>query len=937
MSSEREHTPSAEGNYGVNRGENIVASRRGRWVIKLALALFLCRKGNMDVGEMARFHSELWSHKSLANESRARKYAAPDTDVFAAGSKWKQRLGRMWLTEGFEVCAAELESYFEQEFSQLQAQRETEEHSDETAVAPNDADRTEEARTDAVAYTTLAPPSTPLLALGGFERQLARLLQAVLTFTRRQRSMKTKMKQGWIPATDILDHLQRSNYGQLQDKEGADAGHTLPWLPTTPEQLVSLLRRFNLRRRLQFCWSGGPTAAPAATEGVAWVRAAWGHCAQLAAADVFESHPLLPLEQVLSQFTSAVELYDYVEHIDHWQNQVKKHGGRAVLDFRPFLLLVPVGHLCQGDESGEAAEWDTVLAANKVFLQSSFVRVSQTFLKLHMQRMVRVVHPLPYCAAASDSPDEGVLLLHLSEIDSDVITGPTEGVRYIRAEALYGDGVATDIAVETLRPLNQRKSSEGVCDANKEEGVNGGSGGGTGAQLRGFTRHLFQLSGWSRAADPDPNSENKKTSEDGNGNRLGAQPPLYFDAAAARRCLRFVSSEAAKAFAGLGVLDLGVVCPRWLATGSTLLGCSADAAKLAAAASVEGAFAVPSLILPRMRCSDGAVPYGCQEATKEIRIELRAGAFAALCVGSERQKQPFTVYFPQDAAKGVGGDAPLDNTPMLLLRPRRGGGGARLTAPEREGEEQAHLRPRAALLLSCINVRDDELGDGSVLISVELSEEDEARCRGGAEDDFHPGKDTCSGGRGALRWAVTIFDVWELETAPPIAELVERELVRPLQLSLRATDAACHFHNLPVAEQDALLQSLREQFIMAVTPGRNEELEYLGDAILDFVVAQHTLEAWRIGPIVSESSNRKLASHLPETLTRYLRLQWHICNEKRKADVVEALFGAVLMALWVIPQSSVAGGPVTAIGRLPFTGVLQAVRGLMDVLCLVLD
>ncbi|RNF11757.1 ribonuclease III [Trypanosoma rangeli] len=756
----------------------------------------------------------------------------------------------------------------------------------------------------------------------------------VLSFTRCPRNSK-ELKQGWFPATDILQHLQRNYYGWVKSNDRAAAEHTEAWMPTTPEQLVSLLLRLNALRQLQFCWDSGAKVAPAKTAGHAWVRATWAHCSRRIAEEVLESHPLLPLEQVLSQFSSVVEFYDYIDHVDLWQSQVRNHGGRTVPDFRPFLKLVPVSLFCRGDERGDGMAWDTALVATKINSNSAFVRVSKTFIDLHREKMVRVVHPQPYCSAASESPEEGVLLLLLSEMNSDVITRSTEGMTYIRAEVLYGDGVSTEITVEALRLLNQKEGEGSTCAANKERGDIGCSSSG-GAQLCRFTRQLIQLCGQVRVAELSSNADIKKNTENNKDNGLTPQPFIYFDAAAARRCLRFVAAEATSAFAALGEFDLGVVCSRWLAVGSSLLSCHANEKNLAATFSAVDAFAALSLILPRMRCSDGAVPYGWQVATKELRIEVRAGAFVPLHVSSQRQKHPFTVYFAQRTPADVNDGASLATTPMVLLRPQRTTD-VRRTAPVSASDEEATPRPRAALVLSYISLQDDEYEDGAVLIAMELSEEDEAQCRGDRDDgDIHPDEDNRSdGGGGALLWSTVIVDEWELETVAPIAEIVEREFMLPLERSLRTSNMACCFRNFPVEVQDALLQSMRSQLLLAVTPEQNETLEYLGDAILDFVVAQDKLSTWTAGPIVSESSNKHLAPHLPEVIARHLRLLCNISNEKRKADVVEALFGAVVMALWVVPYSGVAKGPVSAAGCLPFTCVLEVVRGLMDVLHIV--
>ncbi|KPA79599.1 Dcl2, dicer-like protein [Leptomonas pyrrhocoris] len=110
----------------------------------------------------------------------------------------------------------------------------------------------------------------------------------------------------------------------------------------------------------------------------------------------------------------------------------------------------------------------------------------------------------------------------------------------------------------------------------------------------------------------------------------------------------------------------------------------------------------------------------------------------------------------------------------------------------------------------------------------------------------------------------------------------------------------------------AIISDLRRELLRVLTDEvAMEQREFYGDGLLDYCVAVTTLSyrhassnfaIWRGGNITESSTNSELVMRaLPTMLRDYWMSRRGICNDKRLADCVESLFGALSMALWVLP------------------------------------
>ncbi|KEG08041.1 hypothetical protein DQ04_08151010 [Trypanosoma grayi] len=881
------------------RSPNVVASRRGRWVVKLALALFLSRQGITEAGELSRIHSELWRHDFLGEESLVRGYAPPGTDLFAAESIWKQLLGRMWLKSGFDACEAALEPYFKKkynEYRQHEAQERQLRDANECAEPVHDpvelSDTTE-------ANAAGAGPAPMPAASASIDKplleQLTKLYQNAVQYARQVQFAASQCSQGWIPAEELFAHLQGDKCDCLHDDGVAHAEAVQ--LPTTPWQLIASLRSLDLLGRLQFSQAtDAVTAAGEAETGVGetWrVRAVWAHRDAAVSADVLISHPLMSLRRALSLLAPGTACYEFVEDIERWRRAVQKHGGRQVFAVHSFFRIVPGDALLhRGDANNDNKEetlWAAALAANNVTSKSAFVRISPTFLERHLDRCVRVVCQEPDMPSAA-----AALLLPLGEILQQFVRRPGPDMSIVHAAVLYGDGTSPDITVEALRvgetSANAEENEEGT-----KHGVNGGVNNTAPCCL---TPQFIQLEGLTTVDD----KSTEATTID-----VAALPNVvHFDAAEARSLLRFTMRECALAANAMRAIPLATLCSRWLA--------GSAAVQNWASASAAGEFDALSIVLPCKRCSTGSALHGRAAAIKQLRAELRAGHFGPVRASAEHKQQLFTVYFEASPNGDENSAKALPMTPMLLLLPRH----ALDVGTHAETDSDGLARRCRAVLVVPFN-RDGNNSENSEgmksYVAVGLSEEEALRCR--------------ENGGELLQSVEVLVDEWVLNASPSIVDVVEREFITPVEHSLRLPPAPLVFNELPEEQQTSLLQSLRQQLQLAITPGKNEALEYLGDAVLDFVAAQEKLAEWSHGPVVKSTSNAVLARQLPEELCEYLSVVYNISGRKQRADVVEALFGAVAMALWVIPRSAAAN---RAAGLLPFAVVLRAVRALAGAL-----
>nr|ASL05639.1 dicer 2 [Crithidia fasciculata] len=154
---------------------------------------------------------------------------------------------------------------------------------------------------------------------------------------------------------------------------------------------------------------------------------------------------------------------------------------------------------------------------------------------------------------------------------------------------------------------------------------------------------------------------------------------------------------------------------------------------------------------------------------------------------------------------------------------------------------------------------------------------------------------------------------------PPLREalMVYCAKLRASQELAREGDTAkgrgsCLYAVPSTAALAAMVDDLRRELLLVLTDEAAMELrEFYGDGLLDYCVAVTTLSyrhassnfaIWRGGNITESSTNNALVVRaLPSVLRDYWMARRRICNDKRLADCVESLFGAVSMALWVLP------------------------------------
>nr|AOA52377.1 dicer 2 [Crithidia acanthocephali] len=173
-------------------------------------------------------------------------------------------------------------------------------------------------------------------------------------------------------------------------------------------------------------------------------------------------------------------------------------------------------------------------------------------------------------------------------------------------------------------------------------------------------------------------------------------------------------------------------------------------------------------------------------------------------------------------------------------------------------------------------------------------------------------------------------DEWVLGVSWPAEAIVDYVLLPPLREALvvygekalaiasasargRTVSNDYTFDRVPSATViDGFAADLRHELLGVLTDAKTMELrEFYGDGLLDYCVAVTVLSyrhaatnfaIWRGGSITESSTNNALVMQaLPRVLRDYWMSRRRIHNDKRLADCVESLFGAVSMALWVLP------------------------------------
>ncbi|ORC85751.1 uncharacterized protein TM35_000332080 [Trypanosoma theileri] len=931
---------------------NTVQSRRGRWVIKLAVALFLMRRGITNVSELGLLHSELWRHESLGRESCARGYVEEDTNLFTAESVWKRKLGRMWMEKGFEACEKELEPYLIKEFAK---------HRPCTKTENNNEKKDEEEKKEQSTVVKMEDV-----------REYVKLYQDALRYARSVGFAEREEEQGWITATELFHHLQKiyglpikentdntnnnTNNNSNSDYDDMNRDKCRVRLPTTTAELLSLLQRLDLLGRLQFRLnnnnennnnennSGGITKEKitSSTTREDCIRATWAYNNEAIGAAVMASQPQCSLHEALKKFSPSVALYDFVEDVNVWRREMKKYGGRAIPLFRPFLLLIPgdslqelttiisEGNNNNGNNDNNNIIGVSALVASKITHKSAFIRISEKFLQLHNSHCVHVIHSSFTSTATqplSTSEAMVLFLLSVNEVDAAAMAlHKTSDVHIIKATLLYGSDNNNDnddnnnddnanIAVDALCPTwDNDDNHDHTC--NTENII-----------IDRCQNHLTQNKLYLNELPLPLVQETKQL--------MALKNNLMFNTEAARNCLRLIAHESKLAHDIAGIVTLGDICIRWLLTNTNLLHDNDHSSITSSINNTEST--TLSLILPRNEPGNDKGVCGRHEGIQHLNKELEEAVYAPLCVLSRYNKRAIRIY----CAKGVDRDY-ITTTPLLFIgRPQQRKDHLQGAMKERETTEEECSHSVLVLPLTASNRNYEHDGKemnesdqtGKIdntkrminYIAIEMDKKETQQwlfdssnvdnsdnnndCNNNDTDtnvDNDADKDDNNDNvNGALSSVKVLVDEWVLVAAPPINKFIESQFIIPMEQQLRSQHTCkTPFTQLSEETQTALLQSLREQLLIAVTPGKNEALEYLGDAMLDFLVVQKELNTWKGGSLAGGAANRNLATCLPDTVSQHLLLLYGISNKKRRADVVEALIGAVVQALWIIPRQA---------------------------------
>ncbi|CBH09759.1 conserved hypothetical protein [Trypanosoma brucei gambiense DAL972] len=913
--------------------EALVLQRRGRWVMKLAVALFLSGKDLQSEGELSIMHSEIWSYAALGNEAVRRGYVPLGTPVAGAQSVWKRKLGELWLEKGFEPCMIQLEPYFQQEFERLLAkgilkpQSGTEKDSNCSAVRP--VDTPEPARLS----------SRNNGAVEEFAKPLASLYEASLRYLRSVGMKTTASTNGWVSAEELYSYLKDRKHSLIV-KVPDDIVSECDVLPTTPARLLVVLSQLDLIGRLQFRWESKVdgkrddermSLGDEQEECSVSVRAAWAHKDSSLASKVVSDHPKMALEKALEIFSPCREIYDFVESVERWEATAKLHG-REIPTFRPFLMLA-VGDSIRARIPKDPVRRAAALLASKVTTKSAFLSVSRSFLGLHLQRPVCVVHSNIFeggamhlrQTAGHGQPPRGVLLLHLSDIVYNAISNvdTKRGALFVKSEILYC-GDASSVRSEPIKSLCLETEEPKTCTEPPS----------TSALL--FARLAEKSITFNVPA------ESPRVSSPTLANRiLTLKRPTPTTNATEFLCgLRSLShgmgNFAREAFFKKWIEDiLALLRARNNRNGSDRSNSCRTPTEKVLSVTPDCVYTDFSLIIAGKQKKDNSRPPGLRSLSKELINGIAEGGCDPLYIKS-KQEGTIVVYFQSTVSDERDVTEFFFSSPLLLLR-------SSYTVGDNEGkqteEETSVANHRSALFLR-VDKSSDSFAEGDTFRSLTVVELDREQKK--VAEALRSDCNT----EVTLRSVELCVDEWCLEVLVPLEKVVEECIFAPIKQCLYGRgNSESPFLLLSEADQAKLEQSLMEQLLLAVTPVKNEALEYLGDAVLDFVVAQEKLNSWTGGPIVDATCNASLAKCLFPQLRNYFEMKLGISNQKRQADMVEAIFGAVAMALWVIPRRKVlesstdttvtgSGGGETpaAGGLLPFAALLSVTKALMDAL-----
>ncbi|KAG8347719.1 hypothetical protein ERJ75_001594100 [Trypanosoma vivax] len=551
-------------------------------------------------------------------------------------------------------------------------------------------------------------------------------------------------------------------------------------------------------------------------------------------------------------------------------------------------------------------ERSVALKACGIQENSAFICVGKNFLNKYGDAKVRVIsrRPMPLGTASegflNHERDGLVILLSLDLLDrSDLVnTSAIPDAIYVKADVLYGNGVPPCNSVQLM-----------CCDAGKDNESQDGAAWSTGSGSPQLVKKTLQLGKPVPTTVPEFLAlENiVRSTLQGISHVIASTTPSVLCASWIEEGLKIVEQREEKKYDSGNVNRLKRVLgqPKFDYTSSM------------------------SLAFIQSVTKGPEPPQGFRAVAKMLNAEAHAGACGAFKVevSSSWAGVPTIMYFVGDAFGLKLAHEALTFAPSILLHPI---GTEKSDADARSGATTSS--PNAVLLLPLQSGALGTTKEGAVAgyMVVYLDQQQQKIAASMCAD--------CPGNRDAGRLVEMLVSMceWKLKVTESADDLINDVILEPIKRSMmQAKTAAQSFSKLQAGTQTWLLSEMKNELLLSIDPGTNETQGYLGDAVLDFIFALDGLKNWNGGNVCEKTTNKNLGNHLPETLRNYFSKKWNISAIKRRADVVEALFGALAMALWVSPRTATlrsARGTSDPPEAPPFSVLLEVCQALMSVL-----
>ncbi|KAG8347720.1 hypothetical protein TRVL_01443 [Trypanosoma vivax] len=282
-----------------------VVALRGKWVIKLAVALYLSGKNLPSVDELTKLHSELWRSDCLGEESRRLGYASPDLPLRIAEFNLRKSVALMYEKSGFEACMSLLEPYFERQFMR---------HATMAGFGANKSGPLS-------AFVGIDSGISSWVTKMAQQGKLQEFYTAVVNQLRFLNPSTSEQVEGYVSSAELLALLKKCVGCDLTVFDGDN------------NMLFLILQRLDLIGQLQFrqgCtevssrgesdsqYDAVQQGANLRDDGAVLtrVRAAWAHEYSSLSFRVLSSHPTVLLHEFLDHFQKQAVLYDFIEKLE---------------------------------------------------------------------------------------------------------------------------------------------------------------------------------------------------------------------------------------------------------------------------------------------------------------------------------------------------------------------------------------------------------------------------------------------------------------------------------------------------------------------------------------------------------------------------------------------------------------------------------------------